>query len=322
MAVWSLMAAGAKAQSPSELTAGLRTARSRLQAMSHGYYPAGQWQQVFGELEMIEQQAIDVNAIDTAVQANMLRARALSDMQGAHDKAVALLRHTRDTYNRFSPDVMRKVYMLEAEIYAKQGNEAAIGKLIKAFRRSPYYDGQTYSYSGGHGRKTPLEVIRPHARGADSITVTAMHKALENARLAPGHLCPPFQAYDTAGAPVSIKDYTGKVVLLDFWLSKWKPWVRNLPQQVETYRTCHPYGFEILGFCLDPKKNSAQTVLNQYQADWPQLNPARGMTADFGVFGEARNFLIDRNGVIIARDLSGSDLAASVRSALGLEKDR
>ncbi|NCC52277.1 MAG: TlpA family protein disulfide reductase [Spartobacteria bacterium] len=143
-----------------------------------------------------------------------------------------------------------------------------------------------------------------------------MKKAMGTARLAPGRPAPPFQARDANGAPVTLQDYAGKVVLLDFWLSQWKPWVRELPALVSAYTGYHAHGFEILGFCQDRDKAAAQALLTRSGANWPQLTPHANIWKAYGVYGEAHNVLIDRNGVIVGQDLHGAELLQAIKGAL------
>ncbi len=52
------------------------------------------------------------------------------------------------------------------------------------------------------------------------------------------------------------------------------------------------------------------------QLPWPQVYGERSLVRELGIFGEATNYLLDQNGVIIGRNLRGADLAAAVNRAL------
>jgi len=300
-----------------ELDRDYKAVRSQLQSMGHGYYSEQEWVAAFAQLDAIAVEANELKRPDMVVESALLKAQALSDMQGEHDEAMELLEALKNHYRDVGPNNMKKIYVLQAELFAKQGDAVAISRLINEFERSPFYDGEHYAFSGGTRGDRALAVVRPNARGSNSITVTAMKKAMESARMAPGRLPPQIHARDSSGAPVTLADYSGQVILLDFWLSKWKPWVRELPGLVAVYDRYHPQGFEVLGFSQDRNKMEAQDLLTQYKATWPQLTANARMWKDFGIYGEARNILIDRNGIIIGSDLHGAELADMVRRALG-----
>jgi hypothetical protein len=50
---------------------------------------------------------------------------------------------------------------------------------------------------------------------------------------------------------------------------------------------------------------------------WPVVAGAPALTKPLGIFGETTSYLLDPNGMVIARDLRGQDLAFAVRRALG-----
>ncbi len=165
----------------------------------------------------------------------------------------------------------------------------------------------------------PLKVIRPKGKGSNSLTVTAMKRYLRAARFAPGSRCPDFETVDVEGISLQLKDYAGQVLLLDFWLSRSVPWRRDLPYLAEIYDVYHPYGFEIVGIGQDAKPGALSDLWISERATWRHVAGDRNLPSKFGVYGEVMNFLIDQNGVIIARNIRGSDLVVAIKKALGME---
>ncbi|MFH0953894.1 MAG: TlpA disulfide reductase family protein [Verrucomicrobiota bacterium] len=329
---WSLLAAGvifaaaaltlrpapAHAQQR-ELAPEMKALLSRLESMGHGYHSDAEWQVLFGEIGRLAQNARQAGDWNALVDVTVIEAMVYSDMRGDHKKAVSILEKARKEFAGTKASNMPKVYVREAEVYSRLGDEAAISRLISEFRASRFYDPENYSYSGGLGRDVPLKIVRPSGRGDDSVSVSAMEMYRNQARFAGGRAFPDFEAVTSQGAPLRLSDYRGKVVLLDFWLMGWEPWKRNLGTLGQAYRRYGASGFEIIGINLDPAPSGLNEFLQAYNMTWPQVVGDKALPRKLGIFGEATSFLVDRDGMIIGRDLKGADLVAAVKRALGIE---
>ena len=292
---------------------------ARAQAMSHEFHSASAWNRLFDEIDQLIMAAENAADWDAAIDGQLLKAMVLSDVLNEQPRALSVVQQARKRYSGREVERMHKLYVREAEIYGKRGDDAAIGRLIDQFKVSPYYDPEPYEYSGGRGRDVPLALTRPDGRGDDSISVTAMEVARQQARAAAGRAFPAFTLTDMQGKTLRLTDYRGKVLLVDFWLQRWTPWVRDLPSQVAAYRSYHKQGLEIIGINLDRNPADLASFIRRNGMAWPQVTGDTDLARKLGVFGEAANFLVDRNGYVIARDLHGADLAEAVRQALARE---
>ena len=191
---------------------------SKLQSMGHGYHTRAEWDELLAQLDNLETRGQQDRDWDTVVEVNGIKAMVYSDMLGDHRKALSILRETKRRYQDQILPAVRKIYVREAKIDSKMGDEAAISRLIKEYKASPLYDPQPYAYWGGQGRDVPLTVVRPNERGDSSLSVTAMETYRIQARFAPGNAFPDFQGTDQNGKPLSLSDMKGKVVLIDFWM--------------------------------------------------------------------------------------------------------
>ena len=72
-------------------------------------------------------------------------------------------------------------------------------------------------------------------------------------------------------------------------------------------------GFEVVSICLEP--NAAG--LDALGLSWPVVAGAPALTRPLGIFGATTSYLLDPNGVVLARDLHGQDLVFAVSNALG-----
>jgi hypothetical protein len=143
-----------------------------------------------------------------------------------------------------------------------------------------------------------------------------MELARERARFAPGNLFPTFSMTDSQGLAARLADYQGKVLLVDFWSPGWTPWQRDLEYQISLYRRYQPLGLEVLGVAFGVSGRGPGKPPRSAQLPWRLVYGERTLTRELGIFGEATNFLLDHNGVIIGRNLRGADLAAAVQRAL------
>ena len=62
-----------------------------------------------------------------------------------------------------------------------------------------------------------------------------------------GKLAPPIAGPDVDGRPVSLADYKGKVVLVDFWATWCPPCVASIPALNTLAQKYHDQGFVIVG---------------------------------------------------------------------------
>jgi len=131
---------------------------------------------------------------------------------------------------------------------------------------------------------------------------------------------PDFDEKDVAGKHLSVGDYKGKIVLVDFWATWCPPCVRELPNVVGTYEKHHEKGFEIIGISLDQDETKLKNFTKDRKMTWQQYFDGKGwgnkLAAKYGVQSIPATFLIDREGKIIDKDLRGETLEQAVAAAL------
>jgi peroxiredoxin len=152
-------------------------------------------------------------------------------------------------------------------------------------------------------------------------SVTRKQKADEaRANLAVGKPFPPFETTDLDGKPLTLEQYKGKVVLVDFWATWCGPCVQELPHVKKTYSAFHDKGFDIVGISLDEDKNALTSFLKTYEMPWRQHFDGKGwnneVAAKYGIQSIPATFLLDKSGVIIGTDLRGDTLEKAVEKAL------
>ena len=74
---------------------------------------------------------------------------------------------------------------------------------------------------------------------------------------------PDFSATDFDGKPISLRDYRGKVVLLDFW-AVWNSFcIGDVLRVKKIYDTYKDQGFDIIGVSLDTDETKLRNYLRK-----------------------------------------------------------
>lgn len=145
-----------------------------------------------------------------------------------------------------------------------------------------------------------------------------------------GKAAPPISGVDVDGKAVSLAGLKGKVVLVNFWATSCPPCVAEIPRLSALAEKFHDRGFEVMGINVDamhedvkdpkPALTAVRRFLVSQNISWTNLLNRAGaddFTKAYGVEDIPANFLIGRDGKVIALELSGNGLERSVSQALG-----
>ena len=136
-----------------------------------------------------------------------------------------------------------------------------------------------------------------------------------------GSQMPDFTIQTPEGEDISMKDFRGKYVLVDFWASWCGPCLREMPNVVKLYKECKGKDFEIFGVSLDNKKDAWVAAIKKNGMKWPQGSDLKGWMAEpaklCNVSAIPFTVLLDPEGNVIAVNLRGEQLIAKVKEVLG-----
>lgn len=136
-----------------------------------------------------------------------------------------------------------------------------------------------------------------------------------------GQPAPNFTKKTPAGQSVSLSDYRGKYVLLAFWNSCASCRTEN-PNLVTAYQAFKSPRFDILGVTLDTENNRERWIkaIGDDHLTWTQVSDLDGMKREverlYGYPGTPLNLLIDPSGKIVAANLQGAELQATLKRFL------
>ena len=122
--------------------------------------------------------------------------------------------------------------------------------------------------------------------------------AVEPGAPAPGFRLPTFDS----GQPVSLADFRGKVVLVDFWASWCSPCRQSLPLYGKLRDNYAATDFAIIAIGLDEDVADGKAFLAEHPIAYTTLqNPQGDIAKAFDLKGMPSSYLVDRDGIVRAR---------------------
>jgi peroxiredoxin len=130
-----------------------------------------------------------------------------------------------------------------------------------------------------------------------------------------------FVLNDTSGRPIKLSSYRGSYVLLDFWASWCVPCRQENPNLLKAYAKYHSQGLDILGVSLDNNRGKWLDAIREDHLPWKQVSDLSRQKNQAALRYEVqfipRNFLIDPQGKIVAKDLIEQDLIEQLEMIFG-----
>lgn len=141
-----------------------------------------------------------------------------------------------------------------------------------------------------------------------------------------GSVAPEISLESPTGEVINLSDLRGKVVLVDFWASWCKPCRIENPNVVNAYNKYADKGFEVYSVSIDGGPRQPNGKADWINAISQDKLPWKSHVLDFGgnevanttynVRSIPNTFLLDRDGVIIAKNLRGPALEAKLEEVL------
>ena len=121
-----------------------------------------------------------------------------------------------------------------------------------------------------------------------------------------GSAAPNFTAMSTDGFMISLSDYRGFPVILNFWASWCPPCREETPELERVWSQDQHKGIVILGVNVQDSEYDSLKYLEEFGVTFPNVYDEGGrITVDYGVTGLPVTFFIDRHGNIVDRWVGG-----------------
>jgi len=114
-----------------------------------------------------------------------------------------------------------------------------------------------------------------------------------------GQMAPDFALKDLSGKAISLSDYKGKVVFLNFWATWCPPCRQEIPGFIKAFDKYKDQGLVILGVAVSDRENSVKNFVDQHSINYPVAMGDMKIVQDYepGQYIPA-TIIIDRNGKI------------------------
>lgn len=177
-------------------------------------------------------------------------------------------------------------------------------------------------YAAGWGRDSTQELFKNFTKkNKKSKYGKAIAEFLRwNKSLKVGDQFVNFTQKDTSGNKVNIAKFKGKVFLLEFWGSWCGPCREENPGLVRVYGEFKPKGFEIIGVATESKKELWLQAIKEDNLTWINISDIKGgknkAAIIYGVYYYPTNFLVNKKGIIVGKDLYGEALKEKLQALL------
>jgi len=244
------------------------------------------------------------------------------------------------------PDIVRsfELYSPLVRLYIEVGQKKDVDSLIKRFRSSVKPgDLQTQTMLGAilenanryEEMLTVYEKLEKQYPNKSFVLneLARIHSKLGNSKLAAeyqkkadpmselvGKIVPDFSATDLDGKPISLQQYRGKVVLLDFWAVWCPPCIVEMPNVKRVYNSYKDQGFDVIGVSLDTDETRLRNYLKENDISWRQIFSGQrwnsSLAEQYHINAIPAPWLIARDGTLISREARGIALERLVVEAL------
>ncbi len=143
------------------------------------------------------------------------------------------------------------------------------------------------------------------------IAPLATQLSIPQAQASSGHpFAPKFSLTDISGQTLTLDDYKGKVILLDFWATWCGPCRIEIPEFVELQKKYRDQGLAVIGISMDDSPEPVKEFYAQFKMNYPVAVGDEKLAELYGgVLGLPTTLVIGRDGRIYSKHVGATDIS-------------
>jgi len=139
-------------------------------------------------------------------------------------------------------------------------------------------------------------------------------------KMAIGQPAPELISFTPTNKEVKLSSFKGKYTLIDFWASWCMPCRQENPNLVRLYNAYHGKGFDILSVSFDDNPGSWMRAIEDDKLAWTHVSDLKAWSSpvviDYRVKALPTSYILDPNGIIIAKNLRGEELEMFLKKTI------
>ncbi len=123
-----------------------------------------------------------------------------------------------------------------------------------------------------------------------------------------GDKAPNFSITTEKGRTVSVSDFGGKVLVLNFWATWCPPCIQEIPSLHQFAATMKDKGVVVLAVSVDKNEKAYKTFLARARPAFETArDPDANISSDYGTFKWPETYVIDKNGKVVQKLIANQD---------------